>query len=144
MHDQLRMNYEVGRNGKKWWRYLFWFFVNCSIVNSFLIYKEVSTRTTKKKRYCHLDFRMELVRQLIAGYATRKRRASALDDMPVDQENVRGHILTNLKTTLGQAKGRCRFHWNHMVPSKRVTTVFGCAICNVHLCKDCHGRFHNL
>ena len=39
-HDQLRMNFDVGRNGKKWWRYLFWFLLNCSVVNAFDLYRE--------------------------------------------------------------------------------------------------------
>ncbi|XP_053393043.1 piggyBac transposable element-derived protein 4-like [Mercenaria mercenaria] len=73
LHDQLRVNYNIGRNGKKWWKYLFWFLFNCAVVNSYIVYKEVSTRLTKKKRFRHVDFRVELQRQLIAGYAKRKR-----------------------------------------------------------------------
>ncbi|XP_060576374.1 piggyBac transposable element-derived protein 4-like [Ruditapes philippinarum] len=31
LHDQLRTNYDVGRNSKKWWKHLFWFLINCCI-----------------------------------------------------------------------------------------------------------------
>lgn len=36
LHDQLHMNYYVGRDGKKWWRYLFWFMLHCAVVNSYI------------------------------------------------------------------------------------------------------------
>ena len=67
-HDQLRMQYVIGRFAHKAWKYLMWFLVNASIVNSFIIYQKVSTRTTKK-RYAHIHFQQEVACQLIAGFS---------------------------------------------------------------------------
>jgi len=54
-HDALHMKYDVGRNSKKWWRYLFWFLVNSAIVNAYIIYKQVNRHHHSKKRYSHID-----------------------------------------------------------------------------------------
>ena len=97
-HDQLRMNYSVGRNSKKWWPYLFWFFVNCAIVNSFLMYKETSLRWNKKKKYTHLDYRIELAEGLIEGFSRRKRKASEMDSVClVNAENISVILTANYK-----------------------------------------------
>jgi len=34
LNDQLRSYYPSGRSGKKWWRYLFWFLLDVSIINA--------------------------------------------------------------------------------------------------------------
>ncbi|XP_033730112.1 piggyBac transposable element-derived protein 4-like [Pecten maximus] len=136
--DQLRMAYDVGRASKRWWRYIFWFLVNCAIVNSFIVYKMVSKRQTKRKRYRHLDFKNELVRDLIGGYTTRKRQSQQMDNPGIVlQENVGGHINSRLPGP----KRRCRFHLT--AHKQRKETVYGCVVCGVHLCKDgCHNQFH--
>ena len=36
--DQLRQHYSVRRPSKRWYRYTFWFLVNLSICNSFILY----------------------------------------------------------------------------------------------------------
>lgn len=141
LHDQHRAKYDVGRNSKKWWRYLFWFLLNCSIVNAFIIYKLVSRRITKRKRYTHLDFRLELTRELIGGYCKRKRSVSefANRDGLVDTENIDGHIHGKLPGP----RRTCKYHTRYL--KERKETIFGCAVCQVHLCRDgCHTRYHNL
>jgi len=140
LHDQMRMKYDVGRNGKKWWKYLFWFLVNCCAVNAYIVYRSVSRRTTSRKRFRQLDFRMELVRDLVAGFTKRKRPASEPTYVGlVHQENVHGHVHGKLPGP----KRRCRYHLKQL--QQRRETVYGCTVCNVHLCKDgCHSRFHNL
>ncbi|XP_053372688.1 piggyBac transposable element-derived protein 4-like [Mercenaria mercenaria] len=139
LHDQLRMKYDVGRNSKKWWKYLFWFLLNCSIVNSFIMFKMVSRRINKRKRINHLDFRLELVRDLIGGYSKRKRSGIVLDYPGlVDVQNIHGHVNGRLPGP----KRRCQYHMKQL--NARRETVYGCTVCNVHLCKEgCHHRYHN-
>ncbi|XP_060579431.1 piggyBac transposable element-derived protein 4-like [Ruditapes philippinarum] len=141
-HDARRAKYGVGRPGKKAWRYLFWFLLNSAIVNAYVIYKKASTRSHSKKRFEHLDFRIELIEELIAGFAKRKRGPgdrAALVGL-VDQENQ--HLHRNERMP-GDKGARCRYHRAYL--NKRKETVYGCRICNVHLCKDgCHARYHEL
>lgn len=142
LHDQLRMKYNVGRNGKKAWRYIFWFLLNAAIVNSFILYQAASRRTVKKKRFAHLDFRMELVKELIGGYSKRKRsQQPEMTNMPLnfDRANMDAHISIRLA---GKTK-TCKYHTR--VLHKRRETVYGCPVCNVHLCQEgCHARYHSL
>lgn len=139
LHDQYRMKYEVGRNSKKWWKYLFWFLVNCAIVNAFILYKHSSRRVTKKKRFSHLDFRLEVIRDIIGGYTKRKRPAREMDNVGiVDGENIQGHVHGRLPGK----KRTCKYHAKTL--NVRRETVYGCTTCNVHLCKNdvCHAQFH--
>ena len=76
-HHQLRMTYSLGRDREKSWKYIFWFVMNCSIVNAFIIFSNSSRRqNAEKKRFTHLDFRIELAHELIAGFCGRKRKGA--------------------------------------------------------------------
>ena len=91
-HDQLCMQYAIGRFSKKSWKYLMWFFVNASVVNAFILWKQCSTRETSKARYTHLDFHKEVACSLIAGFTCRKWRADApLYVGPTQTENEANH-----------------------------------------------------
>lgn len=135
-HDQLRMKYSLGRDSKKAWKNMYFFLVNCAIVNAFILFSASSIRQNSKKRYTHLDFRMELVHQLIAGFSGRKRKAAENVQGVQDAGNYQGHESVHMGT-----KRRCRVH---LTKKERKETVFGCKVCNVHLCKDwCHFAYHN-
>ena len=125
---------DVRRNWKKWWRYLFWFLVNSAIVNAYIIYKQVNRRRHSKKRYSHIDFRIELADSLIAGYSSRKRRIPEVNHPGlVEVQNLNGHV--NCK--LPGRKGRCRCHLKYL--HQRCETVYECSLCRVQLCRDgCH------
>ena len=137
-HDQMRMKYGVGRFAKKAWKYLTWFFINCSIVNAFIIYQEVSERGTKRG-YKHLDFRLELAKELIGNFTCRKRRSVA----PVPNMNALAGIenIQHVNVRMDAARGvKCVWH---KMQGKRKEIVWGCKTCNVHLCKDvCHHAYH--
>lgn len=135
-HDQLRMKYSLGRDSKKAWKYMYFFLVNCAIVNAFILFSATSTRQNTRKRFTHLDFRMELVHQLIAGFSGRKRKAAEPIQVVQDPQNYLGHESVHMGS-----KRRCRVH---MTKKERKETVFGCKVCNVHLCKDgCHFTYHS-
>ena len=63
VNDQYRSYYPPGTTSQKWWKYLFWFFLNLSMVNGFILEKLAG----KKKRR-QFDFHRELAKLLIAGY----------------------------------------------------------------------------
>ena len=39
VNDQYRSYYPPGTTSRKWWKYLFWFFLNLSMVNGFILEK---------------------------------------------------------------------------------------------------------
>ena len=136
-HDQYRLKYDVSRESKWWWKYLFFFLVNCAIVNAYILYSLSSKRRTQHTRFTHLDFRRELARALVGGFTSRKRSAMCdIQDVPVADANVRLHRNTHLGKTR-----RCKVHSKD---GKHKETVYGCELCGVHLCKEgCHAKYHN-
>lgn len=138
--DQLRECYQVGRPCKKWWRYFLWFYVNLCIVNAYIITRESRGGTPPAgfngKQFTQRHFRVRLAQQLIGDYqgargmerAARKRHA----DSPIEY----GHRLERMS----ERSRRCR---NCTNKGLRHESVFGCKICNVHLCRGgCFSEFH--
>ena len=136
-HDQLRLQYPMGRFSKKHWKYVVSFLLNCAVVNAFIVYKETSKRVHKRKIYTHVDFRVELAGQLIGGLSRRKRKAQPSFVGPVTPENQLAHVNEHMGITKGK---RCK---GHLMKGKRKETVYGCKVCGVHLCKECHAGFHS-
>ncbi|KAF7687411.1 hypothetical protein HF521_014639, partial [Silurus meridionalis] len=130
--DQLRECYQVGRPCKKWWRYFLWFYVNLCIVNAYIILRESRSGSPPAgfngKEFTQRHFRVRLAQQLIGDYqgargmerAARKRHA----DSPLEY----GHRLERMS----ERSRRCR---NCTNKGLRHESVFGCKICNVHLCR---------
>lgn len=138
--DQLRECYQVGRPCKKWWRYFLWFYVNLCIVNAYIILRESRSGAPPAgfngKEFTQRHFRVRLAQQLIGDYqgargmerAARKRHA----DSPLEY----GHRLERMS----ERSRRCR---NCTNKGLRHESVFGCKICNVHLCRGgCFSEFH--
>ena len=116
----------------------FWYFVNMSIVNAYILYCKTSTRQTKKK-YVHLDFYLEIALGLIAEFSSRERKAEVpLYIGPVTAANENNHENVHMGS---KEEKRCKWH---CMKQMRKETVYGCHLCNVHLCKDgCHIAYHN-
>ena len=73
--DQKRSYYGVGRESVKFWRYLVWYILNTAIINSYIIYTQSLARplTHEQHTMTHLKYRLKIVKQLIAGFSSRKR-----------------------------------------------------------------------
>jgi len=138
--DRLRECYQVGRPCKRWWRYFLWFYVNLCIVDAYVILRECRGGAPPAgfsgKQFTQRHFRVRLAQQLIGDYqgargmerAARKRHA----DSPIEY----GHRLERMS----ERSRRCR---NCTNKGLRHESVFGCKICNVHLCRGgCFSEFH--
>ena len=136
-HDHLWMKYNIGWFSVKAWKYLLWFFVSACLVNAYILYAKTSTRPTKKK-YAHLDFLLDVAHGLIAGFSARKQKSGALQHIRPGAPNDQ---LTHENVHMGGKAKRCRWHY---MQKGRKETVYGCRICNVHLCKNgCHLKYHS-
>ena len=89
--DQMKSYYPVGRSSLKWYRYIFWYLVELSICNAFVLQKELVDNPKLK----FLDFRKELARQLIAGYASRDQLCKRPSPGQIDMipENASRHYI---------------------------------------------------
>ena len=96
LNDQLRSYYPSGRSGKKWWRYLFWFLLDVSIINALVFERLSPHQPSSRHRRSLLQFKLDLAKQLIGGFCRRKRypghkrkctpMAMALPNLPGHQE----------------------------------------------------------
>ena len=137
--DQLLSAYHFGRKSTRSWKYLFDYFCNIAIVNSYVLFKEAST-LSRQKSYSHLDFRHEVAIGLIAGYSSCKL-PPALKPMFVGPDATERYVNhQNVRMNVERVQ-RCRGHRKFHGSVKR--TVWGCSACQISLCKECHPLWHN-
>lgn len=67
--DMLKSTYELDRKSHKWWHRIFWHFVDVTIVNSFIIYKQKNPDSQTNLK----EFRLALIDELV-GYSNPKKR----------------------------------------------------------------------
>ena len=143
VNDQYRSYYPVGAQSKSWWKYLVWFFVNISIVNSFILQ---NLQTGRRRRLKHLDFRLALARQLISTYNGYKKISSAPSsrkkDLPVGR-NVKGHSMVK-SSERKRACAMCSKAGRKRATGRTFESVYKCAQCNVNLCRErpCFNEWH--
>lgn len=61
--DMYKSCYEIDRKSKKWWHRIFWHFVDLTIVNTFIIFKE--RQTTASRTLSLKEFRLAVANGLI-------------------------------------------------------------------------------
>lgn len=73
--DQLKGTYSVGRRSKRWWVRIFYFLLDTSITNAYLLYCQ-NRNVTKLST---LEFRVSVARGLNSGFSNRKRRSGLVN-----------------------------------------------------------------
>jgi len=71
--DRLISTYKKDRKSKKWWHRLFWYFIDLTVTNSFIIFTKINNdnSVTLKK------FKLLLVDQLVSHKLPTKKREKA-------------------------------------------------------------------
>lgn len=142
--DMLKSIYEVDRKSKKWWHRIFWYFLDVSLINSYILFKQRSDGNTLSLK----TFRLSVALGLIG----------AKPDLP-KKGRKQGNIepLSNFKPTVplevrfdkcahmpvhGKPR-RCAHCSTRKEPHK---SSWSCSTCNVGLClndkKNCFAPFH--
>ena len=116
--DQMRMEYSTARSCRRWWTYIFWFLIDLSISNSFVLMNESTNHqlldANGKNKRTMLEFRKQLSRQLMSGYRRgRKRKRTGRDDV--------------------SGAG----HWPFKVETKRACRKKGCKGESRYICTGC-------
>ena len=133
--DQLRSSYAMCKKAAKWWKYLFWFLVDISIVNAFILMRESPNHVLKSKNGLvkprnQLEFRRNLVRQLISGFCGKRKR-EALKDKASNGLVDWPTVFDKKRTCKQCSKRKIR---------KEPTT--GCEQCGINLCVGCFKPYH--
>ena len=143
--DQLRKYYTVGRSSFKWYRYLFWFLIDVSICNSFILYNHHKLEQGQGK-VKQLNFRTNLAKQLIGGFSStvsagHSAKHRKIDNLSLDPGNAGTHFIIKIE---GRKKVcvYCERLGRKTVSGRSVETTFQCLQCNVALCKTCFHDFH--
>lgn len=144
LHDQHRSYYPVGRQCRKWWRYLFWFFVQSGLINAFIIFKKSILPAPKSTKVLDpLHFRLAVFDGLTKCNVVTKRQVQM-------QPSLVGRAVSDptqhpIVRLPGRKKNciQCQKSGRKTTKGHGVETVFGCTMCKVHLCKGhCFAQFH--
>lgn len=146
--DQIRQYYHLRLKSRKVYKYIFWFLVDVSISNAYIIHKHHTSATTKSTPF--KTFRLELAKCLIGSYNSRKRAAPTA--APALPRPPRPATVAHfpLKKPTGSQKGvtRCWYCHNQRRPSQRKETMWYCEECEIYLCHtgvietDCFRAHH--
>lgn len=149
--DQNRTMYSVSHKSKRWWLRIFYFLIDASITNAFVLYASVNSG----KQLNLLNFRLDIFRSLVCGVNSRQRKSS-IEGSPYVKyrvEQKKRIKLMGVPDEIRLDKGghdpekiatfrRCRL-CSSRTRNKRSKIV--CAKCRVPLCiAPCFGMFHRL
>ena len=146
LSDQFRSYYNVCRASKKYWRYIFWFLFEISIINSFIIWKTnmQDSGIFNKAKHTQKFFRMAIAEKLMGSTVDRKRARPSFDSAPV-------HLAVPMVHKLISTSGRhvcehCRSTGRKTgVRNRTPSTKFICQHpnCRVYLCRvPCYQAYH--
>lgn len=140
-HDQIRQVYDRDRKSVKWWHRLFFWFVDMTIVNYFVIFKE-----TNSTDISFFDFKRDVARGLLIlgrndiARAPKRHHTEYSVPRSVRLVNVGVHM-----PVFDESKRlRCEVCSMKKIQSRPASK---CQQCNVHLCcnasKNCFLEFHS-
>lgn len=163
--DQLRHYYRVRCKTRKFYRYIFWFMFDSSVVNAFILCKGYLPVTDKSIRQLTIkNFRLSLADGLIGTYNSRQRyalpapiRNACLVSVPPAAKRTRTDS-SSASTTDGEGhfpirgcRSKCAFCWN-CKDHRRNDTFIHCRKCGKALCvvsrdppengPSCFERYH--
>jgi len=146
--DQKRECYTVSRKSRRWWLRIFYFLLDASIVNAYILFMSVHVDSN----FNQLRFRTLLFRELVQNYSSRQRRASRDVNFlpPTVHKAVRKPLgvpdVLRLNTVgvhlpeMLASHRRCRF-CSSRKNNKR--SRYQCKTCLVPLCiSPCFAKFH--
>jgi hypothetical protein len=135
--DRMVRTYTVSRKSKKWWFRLFYYFLDMSVANSYILYQNSPNHSGLSE----LDYIKVLALELIAtslkdskvqpGPQRKTRKAATI---PRFSSGNHWPVKTNQRLKCQQCSGGKR---------KRCRSYYACEACGVHLCVDtCFKRYH--
>jgi uncharacterized protein YhbP (UPF0306 family) len=82
--DMLKVLYEVNRKSRKWWHRIFWYILDVTVVNAFIIYRE----QTNDMKTNLMKFRLSLVAGFIGAKTNTLTRAKNLQIYPTSSNHM--------------------------------------------------------
>lgn len=149
--DQFHSFYNISWKSRRWWVKIFYYLLDASVVNSYILYKVTNDlHDPKASKFTHLQFRSALANQLIGDYTSRKQPGikPKLINRKLNKKNGKVMVTDFYKIqNLGDhqpIKGTCRrcAYCSTKIKPKRSSIL--CKKCDVALCLNCFEPFHKL
>ena len=144
--DQFRKYYSLRHSCKKWYKYLFWYAIDVSICNAFILQNHFLTGAGRAKLK-QADFRTRLAKQLILGFSctvsvaqVSKRRK--IENLSLGEGHAGKHFYKKIK---GRKRQCVRYKRVGIKTSsgRAVETSFQCIQCVVAFCQvNCFTVYH--
>ncbi|PSN33834.1 hypothetical protein C0J52_28021 [Blattella germanica] len=143
--DRLKSDYEIDRKRKKWWHRLFFHFVDCCVVNAFIIHKDLNMEKYSNKNFRRKTYHGLLAKQLVA---TAKSDRSRLQKYPIAIKHQKPSVDAEIRfegskhQPIKTTSRRCALCSTKKKPTR---TVWECSTCKVALClkkKNCFRDYH--
>ncbi len=128
-NDQLQGYYQVRLKSRKCYKYIFWFFFDVAIVNAFILFRY---SPGEKKNLTMKDFRVELAKQMIGTYNSRKYRGRPSSS---EQTASRTRRIQLPHYPIKVSTGRCGYCSQQ---GRRTSTTWYCEECRIRLCHTGH------
>lgn len=148
--DQLMQVYSISWKSRRWWMKIFYYLLDASIVNSYILYKEtIKIVSTKEKPMSQLSFRSVLADELIGSFCSKTNKSSDISPVVFNKSKFAktklfGETKIHL-TNVGvhvPVKGTMRRCAHCSTKSKPKRSSLVCKSCQVALCRDCFAPFH--
>ena len=139
--DYYCASYLFSRKTLRWWRKLFYWMLEVSVVNYFILYKQ----ETQQSAAMQLQYRKKLIMQLVGNIRNANSKNRGRQSSENDQERFQKipHFMAN------SGRGRTKLCMVCNTKEVRKTTVYHCETCSrkpgLHLgkCfKDYHTKLH--
>lgn len=141
-NDQMRSYYGSSTKAFKWWKYIYWFLVDVSMINAYVLYTE-APGGPRTKLLSHLEFHIKVAKALIGNFSSRKRRSVMMKEPPPAKKEH--HEATKIGSLRGKRNCYVCSEAGILTPGgKKVQSTFECKICQVAVCKGvCFATFHH-
>ena len=106
--DQLRKYYSVGRSSRKWYRYLFWFCIDVSICNAYILCNHFRVGQGRA-RISQVKFRTELAKELVGGFSSCVSAAQSTKRRKIERTLAHENAGKHFSDKIQGRKRQCVF-----------------------------------
>ena len=124
-NDQLRKYYHVALKCWKFYRYVFWFLLEASVINAYILYCNFCTEQSSALNTL-VKFRLQLYRELVGDYCSRKRVGRPSTGPPAQPRSALPfqHFPVKKRSESKSGMSRCWYCANSRRPKRRKETVW--------------------
>ena len=139
--DQLCRYYLPDRKTCRWNVKLITYLLEMCVVNAFILMKSSPNHQSQSKTLTLLDFKLELIEDLLGGYSRSSKRGR-MAVMPLEEKRLSARCMP------GSFEKRswcyvCALRYRNGTQEKKHQTLNGCIECGKHLClPKCFKEYH--